>query len=348
MKRRIFLSSLTALPALADTSRETVRDIAQAFLREHGIGGMSIAYGRDGVVEFEAGYGFADAQRQEPVTPQHRFRIASISKPITATAVMMQLEKGSLRLSDTIWGPQGLLGGDYDGDLATITVDHLLTHTSGGWANDKDDPMFQNIAMSHDELIAWTLASQKLTNKPGGRFAYSNFGYCVLGRVLEKLSGKTYAEHVSESVFAPCGIQSMRIAGNTLAGRQMPEVMYLAEKPGAAYAMNVTRMDSHGGWIATAADLVRFASQLPKLLSADTIRSMATPGVSQSYARGWNVNQVPNWWHTGSLPGTTTIMVRTSKGVCWAGLLNGRKDGLGLAFDRLLWRMARELKLLEL
>jgi hypothetical protein len=52
------------------------------------------------------------------------------------------------------------------------------------------------------------------------------------------------------------------------------------------------------------------------------------------------VNQVPNWWHNGSLPGTTTIMVRTAKGYCWAGLLNGRKDGLGIALDRLMWRMA--------
>jgi CubicO group peptidase (beta-lactamase class C family) len=341
MKRRLFLGSMAGLHGWAAAAPgDASRDIAEAFLREHGIGGMSIAYGRDGMVEFEEGYGLADAERKQVVTPQHRFRIASISKPITATAVMMQIEKGRLKLSDTIWGPKGLLGGNFDGDLAAITIDHLLTHTSGGWANDRNDPMFRNIAMKHDELIAWTLANQKLTHKPGEAFAYSNFGYCVLGRVLEKLSGKSYEEHIRDTIFAPSGITTMRIAGNTLADRQPLEVMYLTEKPGAAYAMNVSRMDSHGGWIATAGDLVRFASQLPKLLTATSIGTMTTHGVSERYARGWSVNQVPNWWHAGSLPGTTTIMVRTAKGYCWAGLLNGRKDGLGIALDRLMWRMA--------
>jgi len=348
MKRRAFVSSLAAWPVLAASPKgseaKSIRDIAEAFLREHGIGGLSIAYGRDGIVEFEQGYGFADGDKKEPVTPQHRFRIASISKPITATAVMMQVERGRLKLSDTIWGAKGLLGGDYDGDLAAITIDHLLTHTSGGWGNDKDDPMFKNIAMKHDELIAWTLANQKQTHKPGEHYAYSNFGYCVLGRILEKLSGKAYAEHLSEAVFTPCGIKSMRIAGNTLADRQPSEVMYLTEKPGAAYTLNVSRMDSHGGWIATAGDLVRFASQLPKLLKSESIRTMTTHGVSEGYARGWSVNKAPNRWHGGSLPGTSTIMVHTAKGICWAGLLNGRKDGLGSELDKLMWRMGREVK----
>ena len=108
--------------------------------------------------------------------------------------------------------------------------------------------------------------------------------------------------------------------------------------------MNVSRMDSHGGWIATAGDLVRFASQLPLLLNPDSLRAMTTHGVSESYARGWNVNKTPNWWHNGSLPGTTTIMVHTAKGLCWAGLLNGRKEGLGLALDKLMWRMCGALK----
>lgn len=348
MKRRAFMGSLAAWPAIAAVPSKSegaaVRAIAEAFLREHGIGGMSIAYGRDGVIEFEQGYGFADAEGKEAVTPEHRFRIASISKPVTATAVMMEVEKGRLKLNDIVWGPKGLLGGDYDGDLTAITIDHLLTHTSGGWANDKNDPMFKNVAMKHDKLIAWTLANQKLTHKPGEHFAYSNFGYCVLGRVLEKLSGKSYAEHVSEAIFSKCDITTIRIAGNTLAERQPKEVMYLTEKTGAAYGMNVARMDSHGGWIATAGDLVRFASQLPKLLNDDSIRTMTTQGVSEGYARGWNVNKVPNWWHAGSLPGTSTIMVHTAKGLCWAGLLNGRKEGLGLALDKLMWRMGRELK----
>lgn len=347
MKRRSFVGSLAAWPVFAATPEKSeevaIRSIAEGFLREHGIGGMSIAYGRDGKIEFEQAYGFADSESKEAVTPEHRFRIASISKPVTATAVMMCVEQGQLQLNDTVWGPKGILGGDHSDDLAAITIDHLLTHTSGGWANDKDDPMFKNPAMKHDELIAWTLTNQKQTHKPGEHYAYSNFGYCMLGRVLEKVTEIPYDTFITQQVLSKCGITSMKIAGNTLAERQSKEVMYLTEKPGAAYGMNVARMDSHGGWIATAGDLVRFASQLPKLLNEESIRTMTTAGVSEGYARGWSVNKAPNWWHGGSLPGTSTIMVHTARGMCWAGLLNGRKEGIGLALDKLMWQMGREL-----
>lgn len=329
------------------SAKPSIRDIAEGFLREHGIHGLSVAYGRDGVVEFEHGYGFADLENKEPVTSEHRFRIASVSKPITATAVMMYVERGLLKLDDRVFGPEGILGNAYGTKLPesvrAITMDHLLTHRSGGWANDKNDPMSKHKAMKRDELIAWTLANQKQTHKPGEHYAYSNFGYCVLGRVLEKLAGRPYATLVEQQVFSKCGITSMRIAGNTLAERLPKEVMYLTEKPGAAYGMNVARMDSLGGWIATAGDLVRFVSQLPKLLNEESIRTMTT-AVSTNYARGWSVNKVPNWWHTGSLPGTSAIMVHTSKGMCWAGLMNGRKKGISLALDKLMWRLGREAK----
>ncbi|MCF7785868.1 MAG: beta-lactamase family protein [Prosthecobacter sp.] len=347
MKRRAFVTSLAAWPVAAAAATETdkIRGIAEAFLREQGIQGMSIAYGRAGKIDFEAGYGFADAEGKETITPQHRFRIASVSKPITATAVMLCIERGLLQPDSTVFGPKGVLGGDYNSEVAAVTVDHLLTHTSGGWANDKDDPMFKNPQMQHAELIAWTLVNQKQTHKPGENFAYSNFGYCVLGRVLEKVLKLPYDKLITQEILSKCGITSMQIAGNTLAERKQNEVMYLTPKPGAAYGMNVSRMDSHGGLIATAADLVRFASQLPILLKQDSIHAMTTHSVSESYARGWNVNKVPNWWHSGSLPGTTTIMVHTTKGFCWAGLLNGRSEKLGLALDKLMWQMGGLVKI---
>lgn len=144
MNRRAFVSSLTAWPAIATalpgSEEAQIRTIAEGFLHEHGIQGMGIAYGREGKIDFEAGYGFADADGAEAVTPQHRFRIASVSKPITATAVMCCIEKGLFQPDSKVFGPQGILGGDYTGDVAAVTVDHLLTHTSGGWGNDKNDP----------------------------------------------------------------------------------------------------------------------------------------------------------------------------------------------------------------
>lgn len=341
------LSSTRAasLPQPSQPEAETIRSIAEDFLRQHGIEGMAIAYGRGGDIAFESGYGFADSAGKEPVTPAHRFRIASISKPITATAVMMSIEKGLLQSDTLVFGSQGILGATYGRHLPpsvrAITVDHLLTHTSGGWANDKNDPMFIDPKVPQDELITRTLATQKQTHPVGTHYAYSNFGYCLLGRVLEKVTKLPYETLVTQHLLARCGVKDMRIAGNTLPDRQPNEVAYLTEKPGAAYSMNVPRMDAHGGWIATAADLVRFASQLPKLLKPESIQAMTTPGpAGGGYARGWSVNAVPNWWHGGSLPGTSTIMVHTAKGTCWAGLLNRRTEGIGLALDKLMWRMA--------
>lgn len=338
-----------AAESISNAEAGAIGALANAFLREHGLRGLAIAFGRDGTLAFQNGYGFADADGAEAVTPEHRFRIASISKPVTATAVMMCVENGLLKLDDTVFGATGILGEVYGRDFPesarAITVDHLLTHTSGGWTNDKDDPMFAQPAMKHDALIAWTLAKQKQTHPPGTHYAYSNFGYCVLGRVLEKVTKQSYEAFLTRDVLAKCGITRMKIGGNTLAERQEKEVMYITNPPGQAYGMNVTRMDAHGGWLATAGDLVRFASQLPKLLNAQSIRTMTTAGVSAGYSRGWAVNKVPNWWHSGGLPGTSTIMVHSANGMCWAGLLNGRTDG---NLDQLMWQIGKAVKAWEL
>ena len=105
-------------------------------------------------------------------------------------------------------------------------------------------------------------------------------------------------------------------------------------------------MDSHGGWIATPGDLVQFARHVdgftttPNILAADTIRTMTTASAQNpNYACGWCVNRVPNWWHSGSLPGALSIMVRTGSGLCWAAITNTRAEGLDL--DGMMWRMVK-------
>jgi CubicO group peptidase (beta-lactamase class C family) len=129
-----------------------------------------------------------------------------------------------------------------------ITVDHLLTHTAGGCGSPTDDPMFLNDQMDHAELINWTLNQIPLTNAPGTTYAYSNFGYCLLGRVAEKISGKRYEEYIGDGVLTPCDVMDMRIAGNTLAERAAKEVKYYCQIPRQdPYRLNVTRMDSHAG-----------------------------------------------------------------------------------------------------
>lgn len=373
MRRRSFLKSIGAAsaldalgfhttaagepaPELTESEQQAIAKIAREFMERFKAPGMSVAVARAGKMVLQRGFGVADVETKAPVTPDHLFRIASVSKPFTSAAIFSLIEQSRLSLDDLAFGEKSRLGFDFGKTLPDpvreITVYHLLTHTCGGWTNDGADPMFRHPAMDHRELIEWTIANQPLTQKPGTKYAYSNFGYCILGRLIEKLTGLPYAQAVQREVLAKCGITTMRIAGNTLAERAKMEVTYYAHDLSVLlgvhpYTMNVARMDSHGGWIATARDLVEFAMRVdgfpnpPDILRADTIKTMTAPGaVNPGYACGWAVNKVPNWWHGGSLPGTTSILVRTASGLCWAALTNIRAEGIDLALDRMMWKIA--------
>jgi CubicO group peptidase (beta-lactamase class C family) len=262
-----------------------------------------------------------------------------------------------MKLTDKVFGPGSITGTDfgsppYSPGIDQITVEHLLTHSSGGWPNDGNDPMFRNPAMDHTELIQWTLRNRPLDHPPGQNFAYSNFGFCVLGRVIEKFVRQPYAEYVRTNILKRCGVTDMTIAGNTVAQRQSAEVKYYGQSDNP-YGMNVTRMDSHGGWIAAPTDLVQVFMHVdgfpapPNILKAPTIQTMTTASAANAnYAKGWAVNKFDNWWHNGSLPGTSTIAVRTHSGFCWAAFTNTRRSNSQMDgdLDRLNWSMAQQVK----
>ncbi len=332
-------------------------EVASAFMRAHSVPGLSVALARDGEILFQRGLGFANRDTGEAVTPAHLFRIASVSKPITSVTLFSLMEDRRLSLEDTVFGPAGILGTGFGAPpyprwVEDIRVVHLLTHTGGGWRNDNADPMFRNTEMDHRQLIAWAIKNVPLEHPPGENHAYSNFGFCVLGRVIEKLTGVPYEQYVRDVILRRCGITGMRIAGNTLADRAPNEAVYYGGGGQNPYGMNVRRMDSHGGWLATARDLTMFASHVDgqsparNILRPALIREMTTASAANAgYAKGWAVNRVPNWWHTGSLPGTASIMVRTASGFCWAALANTREasaDTSG-AMDRMMWDLVRQV-----
>lgn len=340
-------------------SEETIiSGIVSEFLTRNQSPGLSIAFGSGGVLHFAQGYGTAELHRSVPVTPHHRFRIASVSKPITAVAVFQQMQRGTIRASDKVFGVRGILGTrfgkqPYPRWLEEITVDHLLTHTSGGWGPSQD-PMFSNPRMNHAELVSWAIEHQPPTHPPGEFYEYSNFGYCLLGRILETCTGLPYSESVQRNLLTPCGIVGMRIAGNTLKDRAEPEVTYHGQNGEDPYSLNVARMDSHGGWIATPTDLVRFVMNLDatlpgqSILSADSVRKMiAGSGVNPGYARGWAVNSKGHCWHNGEIAGTTAILVRTASGLCWSALANTRSPGSSLEVDKLCWKIVSKVKAWE-
>lgn len=330
---------------------------AEAFMKRHKVPGLSVAIANEERLVYAKGYGLADQATGERLNSSHLLRIASVSKPFTSATIFRLIEAGRLRLSDRVFGPHGVLGTQYGKPpyrqhVGDITVEHLLMHTAGGWQNDGNDPMFSHTAMGHKQLITWTIANRLLQHPPGRHYAYSNFGYCVLGRVIEKVTGKSYPAAVEEQILAPCGITGMRIGGNTLAERAANEVVYYDQDGESPYGMNVHRMDSHGGWLATPTDLTRFLVRVDDfpakrdILEAATIHAMTTGSTANAgYAKGWCVNRYNNWWHAGSLPGTSSIMVRTAGRFCWGALANTRKmnSNLGEDLDQLMWQMISKI-----
>jgi CubicO group peptidase (beta-lactamase class C family) len=341
----------------SQSERALMSNLARGFMQQYDVPGLSVAVGRSGALLYEDAFGWADREKREVLSPMHLFRIASVTKTITSVAIFSFIEENRIRLTDRVFGPGAIIGTDYGRppyhpQVDEITIEHLLTHTAGGWSNAQADPMFMNPAMNHAQLIAWTLRDRPLDHAPGQQYAYSNFGYCVLGRIIEKIMAQPYAIHVRNSVLKGCGINDMTIAGNTLAQRRPGEVKYYGQGDNP-YGMNVARMDSHGGWIARPADLVQFFMHVSgfappaNILNRQTIQTMTTASAANAgYAKGWAVNRADNWWHGGSLPGTATIAVRTHSGFCWAAFANTRRlhSPLEPDLDKLIWNMVHEVK----
>lgn len=355
-------------------SLKSFDDLMREFVRENEIPGAALAVVKDGRLVYARGFGYANRERREPVQPDSLFRIASISKPLTAVATLQLIEQGKLKLDDRVFK---LLphkahlpgGGKVDPRLNDITLAHLMRH-QGGWDRGKSiDPMFHSIEIAtalgkkppakQDDIIRF-MKGWPLDFDPGTRYAYSNLGYCLLGRVIEQTTGSGYEAYLKNSVLKPLGITRMR-TGKTLPAQRAPgEVTYyprgelvglavtgprIGAKVSRPYgAWYLESMDSLGAWIAAAPDLVRFGSAVDrfeksKILNAQSMKTLLTRpkghfGNDEKgkpdktyYGCGWSIRSVEgskktNRWHTGHLSGTSTLLVLRHDGLCWAALFN--------------------------
>lgn len=365
---------------LAAEDRERIDAIVEQAMSRSNTVGLSLAVTRRGRLVFAKAYGYADGDSREPLEIAHRFRIASVSKPLTAIEIMRLVERGRLRLDQRVFGKGSVLGEVYgsasrfaDARVQDITVQQLLEHTLGGWDNDSRDgtadPMLMQPQLDGDELVAWVLGNVRLEQTPGTVHQYSNFGYAVLGRVIERVTGRSYADAMREHVFGPAGAESFAIAGPTRAERLPGEVAYaqLGAQADAPYRVPIERMEAHGGWVATPTDLLRVAvradgfASVPDRLGSVALTTMTTPsdqpavdGGLASYAKGWAVNDLGNWWHAGSLPGSSSLLVRTADrygpsgddAFTWAAFTNSTnaQPQLDLDLDALMWQIVTSVK----
>ena len=267
-----------------------------------------------------------------------------------------------------------------------ITVQNLLEH-AGGWDRAQDctpdptspypwhaghcDPIAFPLHVTETLGTANPVAEQDLVKflleknlgfAPGTSYQYSNIGYLTLGIIIEEITGMSYEDYMKTEIFEPLGICDMHLGKNLLKDKFERE----AEYPPSGYknlsvygtgellpneygAWNLEAFDAHGGWIATASDLIRILVAVdkfntkPDILQPATIDIMTTPSANASfYAKGWAVNQWDNWWHTGAIDGTASNFVRTSSGFTFAIILNKRvtgslADSFWAALDALPW-----------
>jgi CubicO group peptidase (beta-lactamase class C family) len=309
------------------------------YMRERTIGAGALAVMKDGQLLLNRGYGFADSARKVPLAATARFRLASLTKPFTAAAVQRLIRAGKLRADShafALLAVQAPEGSKPDPRLQDITIQHLLTH-QGGWDRAVAfDPMFRSLEIaaalgkagpaSSEDIIRY-MAGQPLQFAPGSRTVYSNFGYCVLGRIIEKVIGRSYIDYVRDEVLAPLGITGI-VQGRTLPKvRQPDEPVYVdpgrgrnvmqpesrepAPAPDGTFCLEA--MDAHGGLVASPADVARFF---------------------QAYQfDGWPARTPAAGAIFGSLPGSFTLALRRPDGVVMVALFNQRTDVSGRDYD---------------
>lgn len=387
---------VTGLP---DPSLASFDALMTDFVQDRRVPGGSLAVAKNGRLIYARGFGWADAAKKEAVRPDSRFRIASVSKPITAAAILKLAQDGKLNLEAPAWNSLPILARPAqnkikDQRILAFTIQQLLNHTAGFDRNISFDPMFrprkiaQSLGLdsrpSPSEVLRYVL-ERPLDFAPGSRYAYSNVGYNALGRIIEQASGESYQSYCQKHILKPLGITGMQL-GRTLSehrasgevsytshGREAPSVFgpntETRSVPLPYGAWDLEAMDAHGGWIASAPELVRFGDSLLRSehspLSQESLARLrqAPPGPAGHdkngdrrvvyYGCGWSVRHVPgkgiNYWHNGLLDGTASLLVVRHEGLTWAVLFNSRsgsgkkRRNLGAAIDSLVHRAAAEV-----
>ena len=227
-------------------------ELMEKFVSDNKIPGASLAVAKDGRLVYARGFGYSDLKKREPVRPDSLFRIASISKPFTAVAILQLVEQGKLSLDTSVFDllphkPHLAQGAKVDPRLKQITISHLLRH-QGGW-NRKEtiDPLFHSIDIStalgkippasQDDVIRFMMG-WPLDFNPGENYNYSNLGYCLLGRVIEQISNQSYEQYMINEFLKPIGIESMQLGKTLLPDRLKNEVRYYPK--GERYGIAVT------------------------------------------------------------------------------------------------------------
>ena len=319
MKSALVLVALTvATPAFAASELAAQLDAIVAPHFKADQPGAAVLVKKGDQILLRKGYGLAEVELGVPVRPELVFRIGSVTKQFTAAAIMMLADEGKLALADDIrkYVPE------YPKKSAKITIEHLLTHT-GGVPDYTEQPAFEKREredLTHAEVLA-LFKDLPLDFVPGEKWKYSNSGYYLLGMVIEKVSGKSYAQFLDERIFKPLAmthttygdddrIISGRVAGYSRSGADYANADFISMKLPFAAGSLVSSVDDLAKWDRAISDgkLLKKASWT-RVFTAAKLKD----GSSAHYGFGWVVGAVqgrPTVWHNGGIQGFATAIVR--------------------------------------
>ncbi len=337
-----------------EQTRKFDKDI-ESFIRRWELKGASFALMRNDSLIYAKGYGYADVEGGVKCEANHLFRVASVSKLLTATAIMKLVEDKKLTLSSQVFGEEGILCDTMflnlrNPNLKRITVEHLLRHTAG-FSSPHGDPAFANynvaryldreLPLSVDDMVVYATRN-RLRYQPGGNFDYSNLGYIILGKIIEKVSGQGYEEYVQKSILHPVGCYDMFVGRSFERNRAPQEVHYYEVKEAdeveahdgsgvmcmkSSGGNNIALLGSAGGWVSSSVEMLKFVASIDdcplrkSILSSESIEIMTTT-TRQKRAIGWASTSKYGWLRSGSMAGTSALIKKQSDGYTWVFIAN--------------------------
>ena len=346
-------NALSAQPEL-----HAMDSIMQRYLKRWEIHGAQLAISRHDSLLYARGFGYADKDRKIPMEPSYIMRMASVSKLVTATGIMKLRDMGKIRLSDKVFGPKGILNDTFyvnsirDKRYFDITVEQLLRHKAG-FTNYAGDAIFstryimqQNHLTTppdHRTLLRIVLR-RHLGYTPGTAQRYCNIGYTLLSLIIEKRTGMSYENFMQRYVLNPSGCYDFHIAGNYLKDRRKNETVYYMHSSSVpvpefnnsgrmvvrCYGENdITTALGAGAWVASAAELCRLVASIdgdrtvPDVISPQAVKLMTQEMPDHQFSLGWNFTPRNRpWIRTGSLVGTSALVLRYPDGECWVFITN--------------------------
>lgn len=332
--------------------------LIERYLKRWEINGAQLVITRNDSLLYARGFGFADKEQGIQMEPNMVMRFASVSKLITAVGIMKLYEMKKLRLNEKVFGAKGILNDTtYNNSIKDpryydITVEHLLRHNAG-FTNYAGDPMFSTryiIMQNHlktppdHKTLLRILLKRHLGYTPGQGKCYSNLGYMILSEIIAKKTGMKYADFMQKYVLHPAGCYDMHIAGTYYKDKRPNEVKYYMHQGSVnvyeynnsgrmvprCYGENdVPRLEGAGAWSGSAAELARLIASIDgmphikDILSKQSVAFMTKEQPDHNFSIGWNYTAKGRpWIRTGSLSGTSALILKYPDGQCWILITN--------------------------